>query len=783
MADLFTLSTSSFPNGARVLSFNTREALSELYRVELFVLVPAEASHPSAASLLLTRLALSTQHDDGTPRQTLHGVVSSARVAHEVAGHAIYAVSVVPAAWKLTLSEHSRVHVNRTLRQIITDTLRGGGLAASDFDLRLRGRYDTALEHVSQYRESDWAFVARWLERSGLYFFFEQGGAQEKLIITDDKDTHTALSPDPVRFFDTSHGDISSVEGAHTFTARREYRTANVRVTDYEYGNPPAPVSAQGAGVTPGVGEQVFFGEDNQRSADPVSQLARARGGIHAARATTFYGAGRLFDLRPGYKFELVDHPRPAFGTSYLVTQLSQGGTNTADDPLIRRLLGLAMTPQYRASFAAIKAGAQFRPELRAPTPTVRGDVGARIDGPITSDYAQLDDQGRYLVAIQYDEASHGAGQASTRVRMAQPYGGNPEGWHFPLRSGTEVLLSFVGGDPDRPVILGAAPNAETPSPVTSANATMNVLQTGGRNRFEFEDDASKRYIDLYSPPERSALHFGKPHGKDEHRNFEHKHYYASRTDGNGLVHTGSHLDVTVGGKKTERVERTVTETYQNTQTTNVTAHVEEIYHGKQTTTVSLLAKETYGTHKTITPGTTNETTLLQRTEVTSTLDETISTQTTTNSMGHREVCATHNFTVDTTSTQTCGLLLMTVDGNTTITSSPSFSLTASNYMLTAAVYNLIAGPYNVFASASWLKIAPITVSIIYGLKINADGFKSTMATSKFEYVAALSMAACAVKLEVSAQKMKKKENKTKKREYELDAGTVSVLMKTMALW
>ena len=88
---------------------------------------------------------------------------------------------------------------------------------------------------------------------------------------------------DPVRFFDTSHGDISSVEGAHTFTARREYRTANARVTDYGYGNPPAPVSAQGPGVTPGVGEQVFFGEDNQRSADPVSQLARARGGIHAA--------------------------------------------------------------------------------------------------------------------------------------------------------------------------------------------------------------------------------------------------------------------------------------------------------------------------------------------------------------------------------------------------------------------------------------------------------------------------------------------------------------------
>ncbi len=784
MTDLFTLTASAFPAGARALSFSTREALSELYRIDLYVMVPAEAgARPSAESLLLTRLSLATHHDDGSVRQRLHGVVSAARVAHELSGHTVYAVTVAPAAWRLTLPEHSRVHVGRSIQQLITDTLRDGGLSSSDFELRLHRRYDTPLEHVSQHRESDWAFVARWMERTGIYFFFEHGDAQERLVITDDKGAHDALSPSPARFYDTGHGDTSSVEGVHAFSLRREYRPASARIADYEYANPTAPVTAQSPAAQPGVGEQVFFGEDNQRGSDPVSRLAKARAGIERARATTYYGAGRLFDLRPGYLFDLVDHPRPAFAATYLVTELAQGGTNTADDPLLRRLLGLSVTPQYRASFAAIRADAQFRPELRTPAPSVRGHVSARVDGPAESDYAQLDDQGRYLVSMRYDEAPHGAGQASTRVRMAQPYGGNPEGFHFPLRSGTEVLVSFVGGDPDRPVILGAAPNAETPSPVTSANATMNVLQTGGRNRIEFEDDASRRFIDLYSPPERSALHLGKPHAKDDHRVFEHRHYYASRTDGNGLVHTGGDLDVTVGGKKTERVERTVTETYQNTQTTEVTAHVEEIYHAKQTTTVTLLAKEDYGAHKTITPGTTDETTPLQATEVTEALTETITDQTTTIKSLFRERCASQSFTVDGTSDQTCGLLKLTVNGATTVTSNPGFNLTSSTYTLTAATYNLIAGPYNFFASISWLKIAPVTMSIVYGYKLSLDGGKATFAQNKFEMVDVLSFTLGGFKMEIVSQKAKKKGQKTKGREFDLRAGAVKILMKGVAIW
>ena len=113
-----------------------------------------------------------------------------------------------------------------------------------------------------------------------------------------------------------------------------------------------------------------------------------------------------------------------------------------------------------------------------------------------------------------FDESALGDGKASTRVRMMQPHGGGVEGWHFPLRKGTEVLFTFLGGDPDRPVIAGVVPNALTPSPVTAGNHTKNVIQTGGRNRLELEDKAGQERITLSTPHSNTYLRMGAPNDR-----------------------------------------------------------------------------------------------------------------------------------------------------------------------------------------------------------------------------------------------------------------------------
>src|SRR5262249_48785269 len=137
-------------------------------------------------------------------------------------------------------------------------------------------------------------------------------------------------------------------------------------------------------------------------------------------------------------------------------------------------ILDMPYDDEYRAEIVAIPSTVPFRPERRTPRPRIYGVEVALVDGPADSPYAQIDANGRYKVKIQFDESTLSLGNASTWVRMLQPHGGNPEGFHFPLRKDTEVMLLFQGGDPDRPFITGVAPNAVKPSPVVEANLTQN---------------------------------------------------------------------------------------------------------------------------------------------------------------------------------------------------------------------------------------------------------------------------------------------------------------------
>jgi len=213
----------------------------------------------------------------------------------------------------------------------------------------------------------------------------------------------------------------------------------------------------------------------------------------------------------------------------------------------------------YRVDVSAIPEAVQFRAELRASWPRIYGNEHGVVDGEADSDYAQLDDQGRYLVRFGFDESDLGAGKASTRVRMMQPHGGGVEGWHFPLRKGTEVLFTVLGGDPDRPVIAGVVPNAHTPSPVNKANHTRNVIQTGGRNRIEMEDRKGFERMTLSTPHTNTMIRMGSPNAD---------HEMIIRTDGATMLDAGQDWDVNVGVNHTEYVAAVTDQTYQGNHTT-----------------------------------------------------------------------------------------------------------------------------------------------------------------------------------------------------------------------
>jgi len=201
-------------------------------------------------------------------------------------------------------------------------------------------------------------------------------------------------------------------------------------------------------------------------------------------------------------------------------------------------MIDLPHKETYFVEVEAIPGETQFRAVSSTPWPRIYGFENGIVDGPAESEYAQMDDQGRYSVKFRFDESDLKNGGASTFVRMMQPHGGGIEGFHFPLRKATEVVFSFLGGDPDRPVISGVVPNALTPSPVTSGNHTKNVVQTGGRNRLEIEDLADQQRITLSTPYSNTYLRMGSPNDG---------HELIVSTDDNMYQDVGDHYNLSVG--------------------------------------------------------------------------------------------------------------------------------------------------------------------------------------------------------------------------------------------
>ena len=159
--------------------------------------------------------------------------------------------------------------------------------------------------------------------------------------------------------------------------------------------------------------------------------------------------------------------------------------------------------------FTAIPVTTPFVPPRRTPWPRIPGLVNAVVDGSIKGDYAELDDQGRYHLRLGYDRSGRTDKSATHPVRMMQPHAGSHYGMHFPLRPGTEVLVGFVNGDPDRPIIVGTAPNPITASPVELRNQTQNVLRTGSDNEIVMEDLRGIERIRIHSPHEATTLQLG----------------------------------------------------------------------------------------------------------------------------------------------------------------------------------------------------------------------------------------------------------------------------------
>lgn len=470
------IESSDFPaDRLRVRRIAGKEAVSTLYDFEVDVVRVdrdehddgAEAEAMTGASVTLTIERLEGPGGGWSGARKIHGLIAEVDDLLETDGDLrAYRLRVVPHAFALTMVETQDIYMGLSVPDVIRQKLQAvqpdGG-----FELRLAGKYGPR-EFLVQYKESDYALVCRLAEHLGISFYFAHGDEGARMIFTDHAGGFTPVPGAETLQF------RGRPEGREVFalTTKRRILPAFYAVRDYNYRTPQVDLTGERELSAAFGGGIIEFGS-HHKTPEEAKALATVRAEEAEARQLVYAGKSAVPALAAGMRVK-IDHPELG-ALDLLITEVTHEATASVASH------GTTEQHVYTNSFRAIPADRTFRPARVTPKPRIAGLVTGIVDGgPSGPDarYAFLDEQGRYLVRFLFDTAPAGARAASRPVRMIQNHAGASYGTHFPLKPGVEVVLGFIDGDPDRPLIVGAVPNPTKPSPVTGASPGLHRVKT-----------------------------------------------------------------------------------------------------------------------------------------------------------------------------------------------------------------------------------------------------------------------------------------------------------------
>jgi type VI secretion system VgrG family protein len=521
------------------------ESMSGLFRFELELVsqdteIELRTILASDATLTIMRYELDAGIRAEDPQQ-FAGVFAEFEQLEKGQEWTKYRAVLVPKIWRATRTTRSRIFVDKSVDELIDAVM------AADPPLLNEGEYKKLLEepdsaatssgdgsdsdqarmdddpsinrelypqrqYTCQYEESDWDFLARWLEYEGVFFYFEHDhdAGEERIIFGDQSSSYGEESIGSFQYRPTSAGgrgdeDKSSKEEITSWRCSATPALAEVTINDQNYREEQPSVSKTAAlkdaseNEEEGLGRLIAFG-NKARNEGQANRLTAVRLEESRCRSEVFHGEGSCRSFRPGAVFELQGLGDSSEEGDFVLVSVQHEAKQT-----ISLDAGTVTGFKYQNAFTAIKKDRNWRPSRTTKWPTVHGVISAYVystsddDGEMTG--APVDAFGRYLLRMPFEQtwASKPADSAvaTTRyVRMAQPFAGaNAAGMHFPLRTGTEVLVSFVDGDPDRPIIVGALPNEAQPGPVSETNPYQNSLKTNTGNRLVMDDAEGRQGV------------------------------------------------------------------------------------------------------------------------------------------------------------------------------------------------------------------------------------------------------------------------------------------------
>jgi type VI secretion system secreted protein VgrG len=478
------------PLGEDVLlleEFTGAEAVSQQFSFHL----RAVSTNGSLAldGLLQQPVLVTLQLVSEEPRY-IHGIVSRAVALERSKGLTTYHVEIVPWSWFLGLITDCRIFLDKTVRQIIEQIFTDQGF--QDYEFRLSGSYGPR-EYCVQYRETSLDFISRLLEDEGIFYFFEHTAKKHTLILSD---SQSAFQPCPdnsrVRYGITPS---AGQEDDLVLTLSREHsvRSRTVSLTDYDFQKPKVKLDVRATSER----YDLYDFPGNYLTRDLGEQYAKIRLEEQEAQRLILAGTSNCRHFTSGYKFDLEDATGQGADGAYVLLSVAHSASATSYrsdgiEPFV-----------YENQFQAIPREATYRPRRVVRKPVVRGTQTAEVVGP-DGEEIWVDNFGRVKVHFHWDREN----KNSCPVRVSQSWAGKTWGGIQIPRIGQEVVVDFLEGDPDRPLIIGRVYNAEQMPPYTlPGDQTISGVKSrsakgGGADNYNeivLEDKKGSEFIRIHA--------------------------------------------------------------------------------------------------------------------------------------------------------------------------------------------------------------------------------------------------------------------------------------------
>ncbi len=557
----------------QVESFQVNEELSTPFHISLSLLsldadIPFDALIRKAGSLSLYGQGV------GTAR-VFNGVVNEVRYLGSGRRFSRYQLTLVPQVWFLSQRQDCRIFQQKSAKDIVTEVLDDGSV--TDYRFEVSGTYPPK-EYVLQYRESDLHFVQRILAEHGMWYYFEHSEANHTMVIVDSNDAIVPLMSTPLNssyigpiVYHSSGGGVSDREHISDLELVNRVKTGHVTYNDYNYEQPKIPQEMSRGGP---LDVDLKLYDYPGRYVDPAMGQVRSSEWMseHIVDNEQIEASSDIMRLISGSSFDISEHPRSEINRDYLMLSV----THTGQNPRVHEDESSELPTTYFNQFRCIPRSTIFRaPKL--PAPIVDGPQTAVVVGP-AGEEIYTDPMGRIKVQFHWDRYGMVDEHSSCWIRVSQSMAAPTWGAVYLPRIGHEVVVTFLEGDPDRPLITGAVYNGlHNPPYSLPDNKTRTTFRTqthkgDGYNELSFEDEANQEEIYIHAQKDMSTKVLNNRYrdiGQDEFLK-------VARHQTNEVM--GDHKE-TIDGHKTTQVNSTFTETVE--QDVSVTYNANESQYVK----------------------------------------------------------------------------------------------------------------------------------------------------------------------------------------------------------